>query len=394
MLVALFCCQTVACILVSNRTNSMCHANAKIVSEIANTEKVPFSMSAKATYLIDYDSKTVIAKNNENQKLPIASMTKIMTLLLAFENIENGKASFMDEVLVSETASKMGGSQVFLDANSKHKYGDLLKAITIASANDASVAIAEHIAGSEQNFVSLMNEKCKELQMSNTHFSNSTGLPAPQHHSSAKDVCTMLSSLLKHEKYFEFSTIFLQDYIHPDGRKTSMTNTNKLVRFYKGCDGGKTGYTSEAGHCLAATASRNGLRIVSVVIGEPNSKTRFKEVSDMFNYCFKNYENKNFARQGDNIENSIGVQKGKSTNVRTEFGKNLTSLAKIGEENSYEVKTEIVQNVQAPISKGQVLGKAFLFKNSIAIAECDIVASEDVLKATFLDEIKRFLDKW
>ncbi len=249
------------------------------------------SVNYKATYCIDANSKTVISSFNENEKLPIASMTKIMLLNLIFENEKQGNISFDDEIVVSENASSMGGSQVFLEQNQSYKIGELVKSIVVASANDSSVALAEHLYGSEENCVQKMNEYAKELNLQNTHFANCTGLPKPMHYSSSKDMAMMFLNLINYEKYFDYSTIWLENFKHKNGT-TEMANTNKLVKFYEGCDGGKTGFTNEAGFCLTATAKRGNMRLVSVVIGANTSKDRFNAVSTMFNDGFNNYVNK------------------------------------------------------------------------------------------------------
>lgn len=278
----------------------------------ANNE---ISTSAKSAYLMDFDTGTVIYKQNENEKLQIASMVKIMTSLLCFEAIERGEFKLTDEIEVSPESAAMGGSQIFLDAHSKHKASDLIKAIVVASANDSAHAMAEKIGGSEAGFVKLMNKRAKELGMQNTLFCNCTGLPAVNQYSTAKDVSIMLRSLLEHKYYYEFCGIWLEDYKHPDGRLTTMTNTNKLIRFYKGCDSGKTGFTSEAKFCLSASAKRNDMRVIATVIGEPNSKTRFKDISDMFNYAFGSYENKILYPAQQVLEQKIEIKNGRKASL-------------------------------------------------------------------------------
>ncbi|MDE6302938.1 MAG: D-alanyl-D-alanine carboxypeptidase, partial [Clostridia bacterium] len=228
----------------------------------------------KAQYLIDYGTGTVIYSRNENARLPIASMVKIMTAMLTFEAIERGDVSLDDDVLISQESASMGGSQVFLDAGTTHKLGDLLRTVIVASANDSCVALAEHIEGSVGAFVAKMNARAKELGMENTCFKNCTGLPAAESFSCAKDAATMFMQLIKYPVYFDFAKVWLEDYEHPSGRKTTITNTNKLVKFYNGCDGGKTGYTSEAKFCLTATAMRNNMRVIAVVVGADSSTVR------------------------------------------------------------------------------------------------------------------------
>lgn len=351
-------------------------------------------VTAKSAILMDYDTGTILFRKDENKKLPIASMMKIMTALLTFEALESGHIKMDDMVEVSETAASMGGSQIFLDANTKHKLSDLLKAIIVASANDACVAMAEHIESGVENFVGKMNDRAKELGMANTHFANCTGLPAPENFSCAKDVSIMTRELLKHDKYFKFSKVWLEDYKHPDGRKTCMTNTNKLVRFYKGCDGGKTGFTQEAKFCLSATARRNDMRVVAVVIGVDNSKVRFKEASNLMNYAFKNFENKILLDKNECIPNSVEILRGKSNYAVLETKERLTAFVKRGEKSKFEIKYDLPKKIKAPLKKGTVVGKAYLIKNSVVQKTCPIVLRNDMKKANLLDDLKRVLKNW
>ena len=240
------------------------------------------NLRCKSAYCMDANSKTTVYAQNQTQRLPIASMCKIMTLILSFEAIESGQFSYDDCITVSENASSMGGSQVFLEANTKYPVNELLKSIVVCSANDSCVAMAETVCGNESLFVERMNERAKELGANNTLFANCTGLPREPQYSCAKDVAIMLRHLLKFEKYYEYGTVWTDKFSHPEGRFTEITNTNKPVRFYDGCDGGKTGFTNQAGFCLAATAKRNDLRVIAVVIGEENSKQRFDDVRTCF----------------------------------------------------------------------------------------------------------------
>ncbi|MDD4839074.1 MAG: D-alanyl-D-alanine carboxypeptidase [Clostridia bacterium] len=364
------------------------------IENVAAEKNSVLSVSAKSAYLVDFETGTVIFEKNANQKLPIASMSKIMTVLLTFEAIDSGKMKMEDMVTVSAEAAGMGGSQVFLDANSQHKLADILKAVVVASANDGAVALSEHLSGSEMAFVNLMNKRAAELGMKNTHFSNCTGLPAPENFSCAKDVSIMTRELVKHNDYFKFSRIWLEDYAHPDGRKTTITNTNKLVRFYKGCDGGKTGFTNEAKFCVSATAVRKDMRIVAVVIGEDNSKVRFADASKMLNYAFGNYQNKVLLANDTEIENSVEVLRGKSTRAKIVAERNICAFQKSGDEAKWELKYEFSQTITAPLSKGDVVGKIYVLKDNKVVDEVSAVLAEDIKKATFLDDIKRIVGEW
>lgn len=350
--------------------------------------------SAKSAYVTDFDTDTVIFSKNENEKLPIASMTKIMTASIILDEINAGKLNMTDEVTVSDKSSGMGGSQVFLDRGSVHTIENLLKAVIVASANDAAVALSEATAGSEEAFVKKMNDKATKMGLINTNFVNATGLPALNAYSSAKDVSKMLKDLLSHEQYFKFSKIWLEDYVHPDGRKTTMTNTNKLVKFYDGCDGGKTGYTSEALFCLSASAKRGDTRIIATVIGEQNGKQRFKDVSDMFNYSFKAYENEVVVKKGENIDKTVAVIKGKQKEISVYADENVSVFKKRGDGDNVEIIYDLHDSVKAPIKRGEVVGNAKIVKNGVVIKTVDLKASDDVKKENFFDAIRRILSKW
>lgn len=357
---------------------------------LAETESV--NIDSRCAYLTDYETGSVLFAHNETEQRPIASMCKIMTLLLAFENIDNGVFSLDDEIYVSENASGMGGSQVFLEGNTQYKAKELLKGIVVASANDASVAIAEKISGSEEAFVELMNKRAQELGMNNTVFVNCTGLPKLGQFSCAKDVATMFCELLKHEDYFKFSGIWMDEIVHPTGRKTEISNTNKLVRFYDGCDAGKTGYTQEAGHCVCVSAKRNDTRLISVIIKGENSKSRFKDASNLLNYGFNNYENKVVVEKSE-LNDRVAVKGGKSDSVGVIPEKRLTVFTKKGEKKSVEIVFEPYL-VNAPVSKGDVVGKISVFENGSMISFSDALASEDVAKSNVFDNIKKVITDW
>ena len=357
-------------------------------------ENVGIEFHSKSVYLMDKDSKTVVFEKNADAKKPIASMCKIMTLLLCFEEIDNESISLSDDIFVSETASSMGGSQIFLESGASYKVSELIKGIVVASANDACVAMAEIICGSESVFVNKMNEKAKELGMNNTNFVNCTGLPKAGQYSTARDVAIMFSELLNHESYYQFSRIWMDKIEHPKDRVTEISNTNKLIRFYEGCDSGKTGYTSEAGHCLCASAIRNGLRFIAVVISAPDSKTRFKEISEMFNYGFANYNNKILVDNKNPLEIPVEIKGGKKESVSVFAEKPLFLFSKKGEERNVEIDFKPYQNVKAPVLKGDILGKLTVYENGVEIASVNAVASETILRATYLDQIKNVVINW
>ena len=321
-------------------------------------------------------------------------MVKIMTSLLTFEAAERGDISLDDDVEVSQNAASMGGSQVFLDAGTTHKARELLKTVIVASANDSCVALAEHISGSVENFVAKMNARAKELGMTDTAFKNCTGLPAAESFSSAKDVSIMFGELIKHSEYFEFAKVWLEDYQHPDGRVTTITNTNKLVRFYNGCDGGKTGFTSEAKFCLCATAKKNNMRVVAVIIGADSSKIRNAAISAMFDYSFSNFSNEIMLKAGENLDITLAVSGGKNQSVALGVERDVTRFVSRDEKANYEIKYDLPSTVKAPIKKGDKVGEAYLVKDGVIVDKVAIVANEDVERMSFFDAIGEIAKNW
>ena len=349
---------------------------------------------AKSAYVIDENESAVIYAQKETARLPIASITKIMLLNFVFEREEAGELSFDEQYTVSENASKMGGSQVFLQANKEYVVSDLVKSIIIASANDASVAMAERLFGSEQKCVEIMNERANEWGLQNTLFSNCTGLPKPTQYSCAKDVAVMFKHLIKHEKYFDYSKIWLDELVHPDGQKTTLTNTNKLSKYYQGCDGGKTGFTSDAGFCLVATAKRGNLRVISVYLGEQNSKQRFADVSGSFDYAFQNYTQKIVVDKLEEQKPSVKVSGGKSPTVFAEPEENVYCLMKVGEQADFKVEVNVYECVKAPLIKGDVVGEMIVYKDGVEYKKVNLVSALDVERRNYFDVVENFADVW
>ena len=348
---------------------------------------------AKSAYLMDFCSETVIYAQKELDRLPIASMCKIMTLILSFEAIENGIMNMDDTVTVSERAASMGGSQVFLEANAKYSVRELIKSIVVCSANDSCVAMAEKIAGSEEIFVQRMNEKAKSIGATNTLFSNCTGLPKEPQYSCAKDVAIMLKNLLKHEEYYQFGKVWMDKFQHPEGRYTEISNTNKLVRFYDGCDGGKTGFTNDAGFCLAATAKRDNMRIISVVIGEENSNNRFDDVRTMFDYAFANYTASRIVEEGKPLSQNVKIEGGKRKDIPIAAARDVYDFSRQGEKGDTVVETRI-KKIKAPIDKGQTIGELVIYRNGIEAEKIPLLALESVKKATVFDHWKEIAGNW
>ncbi len=369
------------------------------VATFAQTEKqdktgaIDLKIRAKAAYLMDFGTGTPVYAQNERAHLPIASMCKIMTLILAFDAIEAGVIDFDEEITVSEHAASMGGSQVFLEANAKYKVKELIKSIIICSANDSCVALAEKICGSDQIFVDKMNEKAKELGANDTLFSNCTGLPKEPQYSCAKDVGYMLKELLRHKEYFEFGQVWMDKFNHPEGRFTEITNTNKLVRFYDGCDGGKTGFTNQAGFCLAATAKRGDMRIISVVIGAENSANRFEDTKTMFNYAFANYAVTPVIQENVALEERAFVNGGKEKTVAVYPQRSSFVFCKKGKKPSVSLETKL-DKAYAPLKQGDTVGEIIVYKEGVEIDKVPLIAEKDVEKANFFDRLQDVASDW
>lgn len=357
-------------------------------------ESIGQEIQSKSAILVEVNGGTILSSKNENERLPIASMCKIMTLLLTFDEIKDGNIDFNEEICISETAAGMGGSQVFLESGTKYKAGELIKSVVVASANDSCVALAERICGSEDLFVNKMNQKADELGMDNTNFVNCTGLPKPGQFSCAKDVATMFRALITHEDYFNFSGIWMDEIKHPQGRKTEISNTNKLIRFYEGCDGGKTGYTSEAGHCLCATAKRNGLRLISVVISAPSSKERFKETSEMFNYGFSKYALKTVVSDKEPLDFKVPIKDGKKDRISVVAEKPSFILSEKTVKVATETEFIAAENLKAPVNTGDPVGKLLVYKDGELVDEINVLSAENVEKKTYFDYLKDIENNW
>lgn len=366
---------------------SVCAAVSAVFVPTARAEG--FSAEGRSAYLVDAATFAPLYAKNENERLPIASMVKIMTVLLTLEAVDRGELSLDEKVPVSENAASMGGSQVFLDAGTEHRAGDLLKSVIVASANDSCVALAERVSGSVEGFVSDMNARAAELGMKDTRFANCTGLPAAESFSTAHDVALMFREVIRHPVYFEDAGVWLEDYVHPDGRTTVMTNTNKLVKFYNGCDGGKTGFTSEAKFCLAATAERDGMRVIAVVAGADSSKSRFNAVSSMFNHAFGSFKAEKLLGAGELAAQRVKVAGGKERSVGVTVSEDIVRLAPRSDKAAAELRLELPDKVKAPVRKGDVVGKGYLVVDGTAVREFDLVAAEDVARASIWDLFRR-----
>ena len=360
--------------------------------ELDNSDK-SLTVGCKSAYMMDSNSGECIYKQNECERLPIASMCKVMTLTLVFDAIDSGKLSLDDTVTVSDSASGMGGSQVFLASGCKYQVDQLIKSIVVCSANDSCVALSETVAGSEDSFVAAMNKKATELGCNDTLFANCTGLPKPAQYSCAKDVAVMFRNLLKYENYFDYSKIWLEDFVHPDNRVTSMTNTNKLLRKYKLCDGGKTGFTNEAGFCFTATAKKDNMRLISAVLGADSSDNRFASTVNMFNYGFANFRNKTILDKDVVLNDEFALSGGKKQSFAVYPEKNCYVFTEKDKEP--EIYYNVIANqVKAPVAKGQSVGTIEIYKDGVLYETVNAVAAEDVKKAGFGDNFKNISDNW
>ena len=321
-------------------------------------------------------SGNILYESNPDERLPIASVTKVMTMLLIMEAVDSGKISLDDMVTVSENAMSYGGSTMFLETGEQLTVNDMLKGIAVASANDGCVAMAEHLAGSESAFVDMMNEKAKKLGMENTHFMNTNGLDEDDHYSSARDVAIMSRELMKHETIFNYTSIWMDTL---RGGKFQLANTNKLIRFYDGANGLKTGSTSKALCCLSAAAKRNDMQLIAVVLGAPTSAERFASAKSLLDYGFVNYAVNTQITAGDEVQ-KIAVEKGVDKEVDVVAGDSCSTLVKKGQEDNITKEIKIDETITAPIEAGQKIGTMTISRDGEVIADIDLNASSAVEK--------------
>lgn len=352
---------------------------------------IDLASNAKSAIIIEPTTGKIIFDKNSNERLEPASMTKIMTLLLTFEAIDNGRVSLDDMVNISKRAEDMGGSQMFLEAGSDIRLEEIIKGVSIASANDGAIALAEFIGGSVENFVDMMNKKVEDLGLSNTHFANPHGLHADNHYSSAYDMAIMASNLISHEKVLNYTSIYEDYFNKPDGSRTWLVNTNKLVRFLEGVDGLKTGYTSEAGYCLTATAKKGNVRYITVVMGEPSSDIRSSETANMLNYAFNSFKLNTILDKSQEL-GTIYIDKSKQKTAKIVVKNPVTEL--ISKEKdipnyTYNLK---VEKITVPIKAGTKVGTVEILDNEgLIVREEDVTISYDIEKCnlweTFLENL-------
>ncbi|MCA1058257.1 D-alanyl-D-alanine carboxypeptidase [Rossellomorea aquimaris] len=355
----------------------------------AQENKSELADVAKSAILIERDTGSVLYEKNSHEKLAPASMTKIMTMTLIMEALEKGQIKWDDKVRASEYAASMGGSQIFLEPGESMSVEEMLKGIAIGSANDASVAMAEYIAGSEEAFVEKMNKKAKELGLKETHFKNPTGLPSKDHYSSAHDMSMMAKELLKYEGITKFTGSYESYLREGSDKKFWLVNTNKLVRFYDGVDGLKTGFTNEAKYCLTATAKKDNMRVIAVVFGAPTPKERNNEVSKMLDYAFNQYATKPLFKKGDSLA-EVKLSKGKENRVEAVTDEPISLLTQKGEKlDGIKQKITLSKDLKAPIKKGDKVGTLVVTNKGKKVVESTLVAKRDVSEAGWWGLYKR-----
>lgn len=354
--------------------------------------EAPITLTSPSAILCEASTGQVIFEKNADERRPVASVNKVMTILLTLEAVDEGRVSLEDQVTVSPRAASMGGSQAFLDAGERYKLSELLKTVIVASANDSAVALAEHLAGTEESFVRLMNARAEELGLTNTHYANCTGLPAQEHYTTARDVAKLSAQLDLHPIYYRYSTIWMDEIKHRGGRVTSLTNTNRLIRFYPGCDGYKTGSTNEARYCVSATAKKEGMRLIAVVLGTPAGQTRFDEARAMLEYGFANVQLVTPIAQGQALDMTVPVRLGGRDEVSVLSGGTCSLLERRGEKNALSLEAALVEKVNAPVYAGDVLGEIRVKRGDEVVAVVPAVAGEDVQLPGMVDALIRIRD--
>lgn len=360
--------------------------------ELPMKAEAPITLTSPSAILCEASTGQVIFEKNADERRPVASVNKVMTILLTLEAVDERRVSLEDQVTVSPRAASMGGSQAFLDAGERYKLSELLKTVIVASANDSAVALAEHLAGTEESFVRLMNTRAEELGLTNTHYANCTGLPAQEHYTTARDVAKLSAQLDLHPIYYRYSTIWMDEIKHRGGRVTSLTNTNRLIRFYPGCDGYKTGSTNEARYCVSATAKKEGMRLIAVVLGTPAGQTRFDEARAMLEYGFANVQLVTPIAQGQALDMTVPVRLGGRDEVSVLSGGTCSLLERRGEKNALSLEAALVEKVNAPVYAGDVLGEIRVKRGDEVVAVVPAVAGEDVQLPGMVDALIRIRD--
>ena len=355
---------------------------------------LPIEITSPAVILAEAETGTVIFEKNADERREVASITKLMTALLVFEALEDNDIALTDQVTVSQRAAAMEGSQALLDADTDYKLEDLLRTMIMASANDSAVALAEYLAGTEENFVQRMNERAQTLGMDDTHYVNCTGYPQEGQYTTARDVMTLSCEVSRHPAYHTYASVWVDTLVHPSGRTTDLTNTNRLVRFYEGCDGFKTGSTDAAKYCVSATAEKNGMRLIAVVLGCENSQTRFNEARSMLEYGFATYQRTTIARKGDALGEQLKVNRGSAESVDLLLGSGLSMLLRNGQASQLKMELVIPESIDAPVDAGQVVGFVRVLLGETVVAKLNVVAASAVPLPGFIEGFFRIINAW
>lgn len=343
-------------------------------------------LNVKSAVLMDAETGKVLLEQNSHKELPPASVTKVMTMLLTMEAIDAGKAKLTDQVTISERAASMGGSQMYMEIGETHTLEELLEGIAVVSANDACVAIAEYIAGSEEVFVEKMNNRAKELGLRDTHFVNTNGLPVTNHYTSAYDIGVMSQRLLKFPKTRDWFLTWQKTIkVGLPGKETEfgLTNTNKLIKQYPGANGIKTGFTQEAGFCLSASATKENTTLIAVVLGAQTSKIRFEEISKLLNYGFANYSSVTLADEGQRMK-KVKLEKGEPYIIQAVAAEKVTAFVRKGEEKTAELKVKIDEKIRLPLEKGAKIGRLEVYVGKEKVGTCQLISDRSVKRASFV----------
>ncbi|MHB1391778.1 MAG: D-alanyl-D-alanine carboxypeptidase family protein [Clostridia bacterium] len=355
------------------------------------------SLNCKSAVLMDCGTGKIIYEQNPHEKLTPASVTKVMTMLLTIEALDSGKITFDDKVTISAQASSKNnkGTMLLLEAGEVRTVKELLYGIAVESANDACIAIAEHVTGSEEEFVKLMNKRAKELGANDTNFVNSNGLPAEGHVTSAHDLALMSKELLKHDNIFEFiSKYMITVYVGKNNNvKRELVNKNKMIRFYQDVDGIKTGWTEDAGYCISVTAKRNNLRLISVVMGAPKVEVRNKEARKLIDYGFANFSSFMIAKKGDKLQ-EVRVSKGSLLKVNAVTDSDISVLLNKGEEKNIKKTAELPETLNAPLKKGDKIGELVISMNDAEVGRYNLVSNTDVSKSSFINNLRNSFIYW
>lgn len=359
----------------------------------ANEDNTLLSVSSKSAILMDVGSGQILYEKNAHDKLPPASVTKVMTMLLICEALDSGKITLEDSVQISENAASMGGSQIFLEPGEVQKVDALLKGIAVASANDGCVAMAEYIAGSVESFVDMMNAKAKELNMKDTNFVNTNGLPVDNHYTSAHDIAIMSRELLKHDVITKYLTTWMDKIVVGKKQVTvGLANTNKLIKHYQGATGVKTGFTQQAKYCLSASAKRGDTHLVAVTLGGETSPERFKDATSLLNFGFANYESVKLCSKDDKI-GIITLDKADEQKINLVAKEDLSVLVKKGGNKDFTRKVKLNENPILPIKKGTSLGYIEVYQGKTLVGKVDLINTKDIQKASYLQMLQRVIDE-